>query len=66
MKKYKIKRKVKRVMICGSPAVIDGLQKKAASLNFTFSRFLLQAGLEYTPNKNEVTKGKDIKDLIRI
>ena len=62
MKKYKNglsirnPKPVKRVMICGSPAVIDGLQKKAASLNFTFSRFLLQAGLEYTPNKNEVTK----------
>ena len=56
MKKYKIKNKVKRVMICGSPVVIDSLQKKAASLNFTFSRFLLNAGLEYTPNKNEVNK----------
>jgi len=49
MKKYKIKTKVKRVMICGSPAVIEGLQKKAASLGMTLSNMLRIAGIEYTP-----------------
>jgi len=49
MKKYKIKTKVKRVMICGAPAVIEGLQKKAASLNMTLSNMLRIAGIEYTP-----------------
>jgi NAD(P)H-flavin reductase len=38
---------VKRVMICGSPVIMEALQRKAAALKKTFSGFAIEAMSKY-------------------
>lgn len=43
--------KVKRVMICGAPVIMEALQRKAAALKKTFSGFAIEAMSKYEGDK---------------
>lgn len=42
---------VKRVMICGSPVIMEALQRKAAAFNMSFSKFAIKSMSEYGGDK---------------